>query len=592
MNTIQNRIEALRLAMKQQNVDAWYISGTDPHSNEYLPKRWQTREFISGFTGSNGIVVVTKTDAALWTDSRYFLQAEQQLAGTGISMKKLHLPDSVLPEIWLTQKLESGSRVGIDGESVSVAGFKNLRNTLAEKKIELLIIPDLLNEIWEDRPLPVDDSIFELELKFAGVSRREKQAVVAEKLKEKGAGYHVVAMLDELAWLFNLRGSDIAYNPVFIGFGLISERENYLFVDQQKLPEQLTNKLQNEGIIIKNYFEFYSFLKEQKGTKIYLDPNTTNYSIFDVLKEKNEIVTGTSIIATLKAVKNNTELAGIKNAMIKDGVAMVEFHVWLKENAGESEITEFVAGQKLREFRAKQNNFIDESFPPIVGYKAHGAIVHLSAGKDDALPIEADGILLFDSGAQYRSGTTDITRTVALGKVTEQQKLDYTYVLKGMINLTLAKFPQGTKGCHLDILARKSLWENGLDYGHGTGHGVGHFLNVHEAQMSIRKECAENMILRGMVTSNEPAFYREGEYGIRTENLMVCVECEETEFGKFLGFETLTLCPIDTSLIQLELLAFKEKEWLNNYHRLVNKKLKPLLPKELHAFLDDSTKEI
>lgn len=592
MNTIQNRLEALRSAMKQQNIDAWYISGTDPHSSEYLPERWQTRKFISGFTGSYGMVAVTKTDAALWTDSRYFLQADEQLAGTGISMKKLRVPGSVSPEVWLAQKLEAGSRVGIDGESVSVAGFKNLQNALAEKNIELVVIPDLLNEIWENRPQPVDDKVFELELEFAGVSRREKQVQVAEKMKEKGATYHVVSMLDELAWLFNLRGSDIDYNPVFTGFGLIAENESYLFVDNKKIPVELAGKLKNEGVILKEYSEYYSFLSWLEGTKIYLDPNTANYSIYNALNNKNEVVTGTSVIAALKAVKNSTELAGFKNAMIRDGIAMVEFHAWLKENAGKPGVTEFDAGQKLREFRAKQNNFIGESFPPIVGYKAHGAIVHLSVTKDDALPIDAEGILLFDSGAQYCDGTTDITRTVALGKVTEQQKLDYTYVLKGMINLTLAKFPQGTKGCHLDILARNSLWQNGLNYGHGTGHGVGHFLNVHEGPMSIRQEYNENVILPGMVTSNEPAFYREGKYGIRTENMMVCVEREETEFGKFLGFETLTLCPIDTSLIQSGLLNADEKEWLNSYHKRVNEKLKPVLPKELHAFLDQSTKKI
>jgi Xaa-Pro aminopeptidase len=502
------------------------------------------------------------------------------------------VPDAVLPEVWLTQKLSSGSRVGIDAQTISVAAYKNLQNTLFEKNIELVQPPDLFEDIWEHRPQLLPDKIFELELSFAGQSRKEKQIQIADNLNIIGADYQVVSMLDELAWLFNLRGTDINYNPVFTGFGLVGENESYLFVDKNKLPDELLSKLQNEGVVLKDYSEFYSFLNGEKSRKIFLDTSTINYSIYDALKVENEIVEGTSIIAKLKAIKNSTEIAGFKNAMKKDGVAMVEFHAWLKENIGETEISEFVVGQKLKEFRSKQNDFKGESFPPIVGYKQHGAIVHLSVGAEDALQVEAEGILLFDSGGQYLDGTTDITRTVALGKITAQQKHDYTLVLKGMIALTRTEFPVGTKGCHLDILARKPLWDFGLNYGHGTGHGVGHFLNVHEGPFAIRQEFNENTIEQGMVMSNEPAFYREGEYGIRTENMMVCVEKQETEFGKFLGFETLTLCPIDTTLIDLDLLNSEEKDWLNSYHKKVNSELKPLIKKELHGFLDELTMEI
>ncbi len=592
MNKIDNRLTALRAEMQKLNIDAWYISGTDPHSSEYLPARWQTREFISGFSGSYGIVVVTKEDAGLWTDSRYFIQAEEELQGTGISMNKLRVPDAVLPEVWLTRKLSEGSRVGIDAQTISVSAYKKLRNTLFEKSIELVETPDLLEEIWEGRPKISLDKVFELELEFAGRSRNQKQLQVAGSLKEVGADYQVVSMLDELAWLFNLRGSDINYNPVFTGFGLVGENENYLFVDDNKLPKGLAGKLQNEGVVLKGYSEYYPFLKSIKNSKIFIDGSTTNYSIYSALKNSNEIIDGTSVVAKLKAIKNSTEIAGFKNAMIKDGVALVGFHFWLKNNIGKSKITDFEIGQKLKEFRAQQKGFKGESFPPIVGYKQRGAIVHLSIDKDDALPVEADGILLFDSGGQYLDGTTDITRTVALGEVSEQLKQDYTLVLKGMIALTNAKFPKGTKGCHLDILARKPLWENGLNYGHGTGHGVGHFLNVHEGPFAIRQEFNENAIEPGMVMSNEPAFYREGKYGIRTENMMVCVEKQETEFGKFLGFETLTLCPIDTTLIDLNLLNSEEKNWLNSYHKKVNSELKPLIKKELHEFLDELTKSI
>ena len=592
MKTIHNRISALRAEMKKVNLDAWYISGTDPHLSEYLPDRWQTRSFISGFTGSFGMVVVTQEEAGLWTDTRYFIQADEQLQGTGISMNKLRVSDAVPPEVWLTLKLPSGSRVGIDSQTISVSGFNNLQNTLFEKNIELVQTPDLFETIWNDRSQILSNKIFELELNFAGVSRKQKQMQVVDYLHKTGAGYHVVSMLDELAWLYNLRGSDVNYNPVFTGFGLVGENESYLFVDENKLPLELISKLENEEIVLKDYTEFYSFLKEIKNKKVFLDESTANYSIFSLLNETNEIVSGTSIVAKLKALKNNTELEGFKKAMKKDGVALVEFHAWLKANIGKTEISEFVIGQKLKEYRSKQKDFKGESFPPIVGYKQHGAIVHLSVGEEDALPVEADGILLFDSGGQYLDGTTDITRTVALGKITEQQKRDYTLVLKGMIGLTEAKFPHGTKGCHLDILARKPLWKNGMNYGHGTGHGVGHFLNVHEGPMAIRQEFNETVIEPGMVMSNEPAFYREGEYGIRTENMMVCVEKEKTEFGKFLGFETLTLCPIDTTLINKELLVKDEIEWINNYHKEVNCKLKPLVRKELHKFLNDLTKEI
>ncbi len=592
MNKIYNRLSALRTEMQKLNLDAWYISGTDPHYSEYLPKHWQTREFISGFTGSYGVVAVTKNEAGLWTDSRYFIQAEEELQGTEITMNKLRVPDAVLPEVWLATKLSPGSRVGIDAQTISVSVYKNLQKTLFEKNIELVETPDLFEIFWENRPQNSSDKIFELESDFSGQLRKNKQIEIADFLETKCADYHIVSMLDELAWLFNMRGSDINYNPVFTGFGLVGKNESYLFADDSKLPEELVLKLQNEGVILKDYSGFYSFLSTIKNRKIFLDSSTTNYSIYSALINRNEIIDGTSVIAKLKAIKNSTEIAGFKNAMKKDGVALIEFHAWLKENIGKTDISEFTIGQKLKEFRAKQKDFKGESFPPIVGYKQHGAIVHLSVGENDALSVEAHGILLFDSGGQYLDGTTDITRTVALGEISVQQKHDYTLVLKGMIALTNAVFPVGTKGCHLDILARKSLWENGLNYGHGTGHGVGHFLNVHEGPFAIRQEFNENAIEAGMVMSNEPAFYREGEYGIRTENMMVCIEKQETEFGKFLGFETLTLCPIDTTLIDIELMTSEEKSWLNSYHNKVNSELKPLIKKELHGFLDELTREI
>jgi Xaa-Pro aminopeptidase len=364
-----------------------------------------------------------------------------------------------------------------------------------------------------------------------------------------------------------------------------------LFAHKNKIPPEIQNQLEKEKIAVYGYDEFFSWLSELRKKKIYIDPDTVNYSVFEALeKGGNTFVEGTSIVALLKARKNKTELNGFRQAMKKDGVALVEFLFWLKQTTGRENISEYTVGRKLAEFRSKQEGFQGESFSPIVGYKSHGAIVHLTVGPDNALPVEADGVLLFDSGGQYLQGTTDITRTVALGKVTERQKKDFTLVLKGLIALTCAVFPAGTKGCHLDILARKALWENGINYGHGTGHGVGHFLNVHEGPMGIRQEFNPNTIEPGMVLSNEPAMYREGEYGIRTENMIVCVEKQETEYGKFLGFDTLTLCPIDTSLIEKQMLSPDEIQWLNEYHQKVQKELIPLIKEELKPFLNELTK--
>ncbi|QGY47430.1 M24 family metallopeptidase [Maribellus comscasis] len=593
MNEIRMRVKALRLEMLKQNLDAYYISGTDPHSSEYLPNRWKTREFITGFTGSFGVVVVTQEEAGLWTDTRYFLQAEEQLKGSGIKMFKLRVPNAVSPESWLAKKLPEGSKVGIDAQSVTINGFRDFENVLVEKGINLVKTTDLLDKIWEERPEIPADGIFELEIKYAGLSRKEKKDTIVAELKKYNADYHIVSMLDELAWLFNLRGSDVNYNPVFTGYAAVGKTDMILFVDKNKMSVELQQQLEKERITVNNYDDFFPWLSEFRKKSVFIDPSTANYSIYETLEKGGNVLSeGTSITALLKARKNKVELKGFRQAMIKDGVALVEFLFWLKQNIGKEKITEYSVGRKLAEFRAKQEDFKGESFPPIVGYKSHGAIVHLNVGPDDALPLEQDGVLLFDSGGQYLQGTTDITRTVALGEITERQKKDFTLVLKGMIGLTLAVFPVGTKGCHLDILARKALWESGINYGHGTGHGVGHFLNVHEGPMAIRQEFNVNTIDAGMVLSNEPAMYREGQYGIRTENMIVCVEKEETEFGKFLGFDTLTLCPIDTGLVDISLLTPEEIDWINEYHQRVRKELLPFMDEFIQPFLLEITKPV
>ena len=593
MNEIKNRINALRSEMLKQNLDAFYISGTDPHSSEYLPDKWKVREFITGFTGSYGVVAITHNEAGLWTDSRYFIQAEEQLKGSGIKMFKLRVPGTVSPEQWLSEKLKPKSKVGLESQTIMVNGFRALHSELGAKGITLVKAINFFDKIWDNRPNIPCSSIYDFPLKYAGVSREEKREQLAAELEKVDADFYIISMLDELAWAFNLRGDVINYSPVFTGYGVVGKSKMLLFTNKACINPQLLTHLEEEKILVHEYDDFFKWLKETRNTKILIDPSTLNYSAFEILEENgNSLVSGTSPVALKKVRKNDVELQGIRNAMVKDGVAMIEFLYWLKQNIGNSPLTEYTVGKKLGEIRSKQEDYKGESFSPIVGYKNHGAIVHFSAAPDNALPLKPEGMLLIDSGGQYLSGTTDITRTVALGQVTAQQKTDFTLVLKGMIALSMAVFLVGTTGCQLDIIARSALLERGLNYGHGTGHGVGHFLNVHEGPVYIRPDFNPNTVEQGVVLSNEPCIYRNEQYGIRIENLIVCTEKEENEFGKFLGFETLTLCPIDTSLIDLELLTVAEKEWLNNYHLRVKNELISYLNNELSLFIAEATKPV
>ena len=589
---IKKRINGLRIEMRKKGLDAYVIYGTDPHLSEYIPAHWETRPYISGFTGSAGMVIVTLNEAALWTDSRYFLQAEEQLSGTGIELVKMRTPGYPEPAEWLKLHLKKESYVGTDEACISISQFRQMQNNLRPSGITLKESGDLLDEIWSDRPALPDYPINEHELKYACTDRKAKIEAICKELDHKGVQMQIITALDDLAWTFNLRGSDIECNPVFMAYACVSKKETLLFVKGSKLPSELRNKLQGEGIQIKEYDELPTFLQHLPSTVgILVDPDRTNHAILKNIPEHCKVVEGISIPCKLKAIKTEDEIRNIRQAMRKDGIAMLEFLFWLKNNLGIIPINEYTVAEKLIEFRAKQEDFKGISFFPIVGYKEHGAIVHLHVSKENALTIEPDGFLLFDSGGQYLDGTTDITRTIALSVLTAQQKTDYTLVLKGMISLTLAKFPVNTRGYHLDILARKDMWQHGLNYGHGTGHGVGYFLNVHEGPMSIRQEFNDQAIEAGMVMSNEPALYRLGEYGLRTENMIVCMKDESTVFGDFLHFDTLTCC-IDTKAIDKRLLSSEEINWLNTYHQRVFNELSPLVNDELKEFLKDQTRPI
>jgi Xaa-Pro aminopeptidase len=585
-------IASLRKIMERESLDAIYLAGTDPHMSEYLCDHWQTRQYVTGFTGSFGEVVITRDHAGLWTDTRYFLQAEEQLKGTGVSLHKLRVSGAVPAVSWMLLNLPEGARLGIDPYSTPLSVCRMFEEVLTERKISIEYTPWLIDEVWTDRPELPQNPVREISEEITGETRKSKLLRIINKLADNGAQLTVITALDDLAWSFNLRGTDVRFNPVFMGYAIIGDSKKVIFLNKDALSGEALENLLQEDIEIYPYDYVYEYLKTVSGYTIFLDPSTVNTAVWNILHERNVLRMGTSIPALLKSVKNKTELNGFRKAMINDGIAMVKFMKWLSEITHTGKISEYHAALKLTELRTHQPGFMGESFAPIVGYKDHGAVVHLTADSITAYTLKPEGILLFDSGGHYETGTTDITRTVALGPVSEQQKSDFTLVLKGMIALTMAVFPAGTKGMHLDILARQALWKEYLNYGHGTGHGVGHFLNVHEGPATIRQEVNQHEIRPGMVFSNEPGIYRTGEYGIRIENMIVCVEKKENEFGTFYGFETLTLCPVDTALIMPDMLSASETDWLNTYHSEVRDKLTPLLSGELITFLEQLTKPL
>lgn len=588
---IKSRLEALRNFLRSKKLSAFIIPSTDPHISEYPASHWESRKWISGFDGSAGTIVVTLDKAGLWTDSRYFLQAEQQLKDSTIDLFKEGLPDTPSITKWLSTNLKSNDIVGFDGCVYTANDAKNLGENLEKSNILITGEFDPFDYIWKDRPEIPKNPIFILPEKYSGESTLEKTTKVREILNDLKVDAIVIPTLDTIAWLYNIRGNDVKCNPVAIAFAYLSMTENILFIDSKKLSSELIDYFKDQNVTLADYNKFYTYIHQSKD-KICLDSAKVTAKIYNEVNE-HIVLNIPSPIDLLKSVKNETELSGFRNAMIKDGVALVRFFIWLEKALQNDEnIEEYTIPAKLIEFRGADPSFVGESFDTICGYESNGAIVHYHVSKDSSKKLEHHGLLLIDSGGQYFDGTTDITRTVALGSITEQMKKDFTNVLKGHIQLATAIFPKGTRGSQLDILARKALWDQGLNYLHGTGHGIGHFLNVHEGPQSIRMNENPTILQKGMVTSNEPGLYRANEYGIRLENLIVTKDVMSTYFGDFLGFETITLCPFDTNCIEKDLLTKNEIEWLNNYHQDVYAKLAKHLDKEEQKWLLAKTTKI
>lgn len=589
---IKERLKILRSLMTQKGISAYLINGSDPHLGEYLPSRWETRTFISGFTGSYGWLAITLEEAVLWTDSRYYLQYEIETQGTGISLEKARLPETIPVEVWVSQRLKAGERVGFDGSCYPASEVNRYIKFFSKKGIRTESHYDLLDEMWTDRPDLPWAKAFLHPVEWAGFSRKDKFKIIHEETLKQNSDITIISALDDLCWTFNIRGNDVDFNPLVLGYGIISKGNAILFIDKNKFDAPSLEELKEDGVEILPYGQFYQFISKIEGEKILIDPDRTNYLIEMILRENNHITESVSIPNILKSRKNNAEIEGFKKANITDGVALLDFVYWIENNIGKTIITEWDAVCKLDEFRSKRPGYRGPSFFPIVAYKDHGAIVHLNVTENFANKLEPEGILLVDSGGQYDFGTIDTTRTFALGPVTEDIKRDFTLILKGFIALSTARFPRGTIGCHLDVLVRNHLWRNHMNYGHGTSHGIGSFLNVHEGPMSIRQDLNNQPICPGNVLSVEPGIYRTGKYGIRTENVIVCVEDDSSEFGDFLKFETLTVFPIDTRLVDKDLLTSEEIDWINNYHESVYSKLSPLVSSELMVLLKRLTKPI
>lgn len=587
--TIDKRVKELRNLMKEREIDAYIIPTSDPHKSEYIADRYKTREWISGFTGSAGTVVITKDKALLWADGRYFTQAANEIKGSEFQLQKLGLKGVLNHKEWLKKNLNHGDTVGLNGKVFSQKDIEDLEEKLKDKDINIIDKYDLIDEIWKDRPmLPIGDTFIH-EKKYTGMDALEKIEKVRKNLKEKNGDYLVLGGLDDIAWLYNIRGNDIKNNPVVISYAVVGKDNAYLFVHKDKLNEKVKNYLKENEVEIRSYDEIDSFLEViTKDSNIVLDKTKLNGYLYSKIKDK-KIINQRDITTTLKAIKNEVEIKNQKNAYIKDGVALCKFFYWLDKNIGKTEITEITAAEKLEGFRKEQDMYLEPSFDTISAYGENAAMAHYKADEKNYSTLKNKGMYLVDSGGQYLDGTTDITRTVALGEVTDEEKIDFTLCLKGHINLADTKFLENTTGHQLDAICRKPLWQEGIDYKHGTGHGVGYLLNVHEGPHRIATQANSVNLEKGMVVSIEPGVYKEGRHGIRIENIVLVEEAMETEFGEFLKFEVLSFAPIDLNLIDEKLLSGIEKSWLNNYHKDVYEKISPYLNGEEKEWLKEKT---
>ena len=588
--TISDRLEMLREELRREHLSAFVFPTSDPHQSEYTADCWKGREWISGFNGSAGTAVVTLKSAALWTDSRYFIAAEEQLKGTEYQLMKMKVDGTPTIAEWLGRELAdmADKQVGVDGMVNSASSVKELTADLRKKGgITLRTNFDPLRRIWHDRTSIPDNPVEIYPMEYAGETAHEKIARIRKALRQKHADGMLLAALDDIAWTLNLRGTDVHCNPVFVSYLLISTKDVTLYVNKVKLMPEVVTYLKAEGVGVDDYDNVAKGLKDYFEYNILIDPDEVNYTLYQAVG--CEKIEEESPVKRMKTVKNEREIAGFRSAMLKDGIAMVKFLKWLSEHLGMAGLSELSVSDKLTDLRAEQPLFRGMSFDTIAGYQEHGAIVHYEATPETDAPLKPEGLLLLDSGAQYLDGTTDITRTIALGPLTEEMKRAYTLVLKGHIQIELCKFPNGVSGTQIDVLARQALWRDGMNFLHGTGHGVGSYLNVHEGPHQIRMEWKPAPLVAGMTVTDEPGIYLAGKFGVRIENTLLVVPYMTTEFGQFLQFESLTLCPIDKSPILPELLAEEEVQWLDNYHRMVYERLAPHLDSSEREWLRHAT---
>ncbi|QCR21535.1 aminopeptidase P family protein [Pontibacter sp. SGAir0037] len=588
----RERLAAIREQMKEQGISAYIIPSADPHISEYLPDRYKCIYFASGFTGSAGTLVITADFAGLWTDARYFVQAVEQLQDSGYELVKLQVQQAPEYIQWLAERLKAGEVVAFDAKLISVQLAQLLEQELSPVGIRIASHHDLLEPVWHDRPALPAAPAYLLDESVTGKSFPEKLTELRAVLRKQRADYHLISSLDDMAWLFNMRGSDVKCNPVVLSFALISQDKAVLFIEQDKLKEEEKLALEGFGVELQPYEEVERVLAELEACSILIDPKRTCFALYKVLAPSVKVVQNTNPTTFFKAIKNEVEIANTRKTMVKDGVAVTRFFKWLDENIGSARITEISVAEKLLEFRAAQEGFVGESFDTIAGYKAHGALPHYKATPESDVELQADGLFLLDSGGQYTTGTTDITRVISLGNLTEEEKTDYTLVLRGTIDGSTARFPKGTRGYQIDAITRKPLWDHARNYGHGTGHGVGFFLNVHEGPHVFNATPTPIDIEPGMITSVEPGLYRPEQYGIRIENLVLTVPDVVNDFAAFYTFETLTIALIDTAPVKKELLEPYHINWLNRYNQLVVEKLSPYLSAEESAWLQEKAKPV